>query len=200
MSDKENLNSGEHKKANPVGRRKFLKVASVSAPIISTIASKPVWAGTCTLSGNMSGNTSTHDREHCLNFQGYSPGGWKKGAANNSGYWDIIKYEKATSIDGIFNNFPALTYKGNKVNKTIQDGAGVPLRCLYNALWSDNSGKSDIKQFVAALLNAALGEASASFDYPYTTDDIIDIYNNADPTSEEYIAFLNLLISSQTID
>ncbi len=200
MSDKENLKSGEHKKASPVGRRKFLKVASVSAPIISTIASKPVWAGTCTLSGNMSGNTSTHDREHCLNFQGYSPGGWKNGGASKKGYWDIIFYEKDSLIDDIFSGFPALSYKGKKVDKAIKDGVGAPLRCLYNALISDNAEHSDIKQFVAALLNAALGEATTWFEYPYTTDDIIDIYNNADPTSEEYIAFLNLLISSQTID
>lgn len=40
------------------GRRRFIKSAIVMAPIILTVASRPVWARNCTLSGQLSGNLS----------------------------------------------------------------------------------------------------------------------------------------------
>ena len=42
-----------------LSRRNFLKKSAlVSAPIIMTIASGPVWARNCTMSGRLSGNLS----------------------------------------------------------------------------------------------------------------------------------------------
>jgi hypothetical protein len=39
-------------------RRRFIKRAIVAAPFILTVASRPVWAANCTLSGQLSGNLS----------------------------------------------------------------------------------------------------------------------------------------------
>lgn len=105
MSDKENLKSGEHKKASPVGRRKFLKVASVSAPIISTIASKPVWAGACTLSGNLSNNTSAPEDPEICYARGYTGGGWCNGHAENNGYWSYIGKNKTDSLSSLITGY-----------------------------------------------------------------------------------------------
>ena len=70
------------------GRRRFLfKGAVISAPVIMTVASRPVWAGgwrkwgggkgrNCTLSGQLSGNLSTPD-EVCSG-EGCTPGYWKQ--------------------------------------------------------------------------------------------------------------------------
>lgn len=53
-------------------RRKWAKLG-VGAPIVMTLASRPVLAGQC-LSNMMSGNLSNPDRGNCS--KGWSPGGW----------------------------------------------------------------------------------------------------------------------------
>ena len=57
-------------------RRRFIKRAIIAAPFILTVASQPVWAGNCTMSGQMSGNLS--DANPLCGGQGCSPGYWKK--------------------------------------------------------------------------------------------------------------------------
>lgn len=54
-------------------RRGFTKLG-VTAPVLMTLASKPVLGANC-LSDAMSGNLSDHARESCE--PGFSPGGWK---------------------------------------------------------------------------------------------------------------------------
>lgn len=55
------------------GRRRFLKNgALVATPVIISVASKPVWAGNCSLSGMLSGNLSQQQYQ----CQGGTPGFW----------------------------------------------------------------------------------------------------------------------------
>lgn len=42
-------------------RRRFIKTAIVTAPVILTVAGRPVWAGNCSYSGQLSGNLSDSD-------------------------------------------------------------------------------------------------------------------------------------------
>lgn len=55
-------------------RRKFLKQATIAAPVLMTIANKPVLGMTCTISGFVSGNLSRPSQDFC---DGLSPGYWK---------------------------------------------------------------------------------------------------------------------------
>ena len=87
-------------------RRGFLKKAAISAPILTTIAARPVWAGQCSLSGNLSNNVSNHDPStHCF-AQGYSPGGWLHGHANNNGYWAKISLDKTDKLSTLLSVSP----------------------------------------------------------------------------------------------
>ncbi|MEW6990589.1 hypothetical protein AADZ91_07850 [Colwelliaceae bacterium 6441] len=187
-----NIETPEPKKT---GRRKFIKSAAISAPLMTTLASKPVWAGNCSLSGNLSGNTSTHDRTDCLNFSGYSPGGWKDGHAENHGYWDLIPQEKSTALSSSL----AFSFDA-PANLSIPNGQMKSMiggETLFNALLCNNELE---KQMTAALLNASLAENS-SFDYPYSVADIQAIYTQLKTTAtpEEVVAFISLLNASQTL-
>jgi hypothetical protein len=66
-------------------RRSFLKKAAISAPILTTIAARPVWAGQCSLSGNLSNNVSHHDDSQPCRYNIFSPGGWLNGRATGTG-------------------------------------------------------------------------------------------------------------------
>ena len=60
----------------PAGSRRRLLQGLLTAPVLMTVASKPVLAGQmCSPSGFASGNVSTQDNPSACN--GYSPGYWK---------------------------------------------------------------------------------------------------------------------------
>jgi hypothetical protein len=48
----------ETKQSQNQGRRKFIKGAAAATPIVLSVASRPVWARNCSLSGQLSGNLS----------------------------------------------------------------------------------------------------------------------------------------------
>lgn len=67
------------------GRRKFLKGAAAATPILLSVASRPVWARNCSLSGQLSGNLSDQSGDICAGegcsqgywrHRGYQVGGW----------------------------------------------------------------------------------------------------------------------------
>ena len=74
-------------------RRRFIKRAIIAAPFILTVTSRPVWANTCTISGQMSGNLSDQNYD-C--GEGCSPGFWKK----HEEEW--MGYSPADTYGGIF--------------------------------------------------------------------------------------------------
>ena len=77
MSDKEVAPMDQKSdSSHAAARRSFLRKSAIAAPVITSLASKPVWAvDQCTISGLLSGNLSTHDST--CNFGGLSPGYWK---------------------------------------------------------------------------------------------------------------------------
>ena len=61
MTEKKVLLSGAEKKLSvDNGRRQFFKKAGAGAAIITTVTSRPVWAGQCSMSGLLSGDLSNH--------------------------------------------------------------------------------------------------------------------------------------------
>jgi len=68
-----------------ITRRRFGK-AGLAAPVMMTLASRPVWGTNqlCSLSGDIfSGNISDHDHRDCTEGFGCTPGFWK----NNTDAW-----------------------------------------------------------------------------------------------------------------
>src|SRR5210317_2302862 len=70
-------------------RRRFIKKAIATAPVILTVTAGPVWAGVrnCTPSGQLSGNLSKQDGPPCC---GCSAGYWKNKEwpiPRESSYW-----------------------------------------------------------------------------------------------------------------
>ena len=57
-------------------RRSFFKKAAIGGSFIATITSRPVWAGQCSLSGNLSNNVSNQGAGQTCYLKGYSPSSW----------------------------------------------------------------------------------------------------------------------------
>lgn len=87
-----------------LSRRRLLKTAVKAAPVILTVASRPVWARNCTLSGQLSGNLSDQGGD-CAG-EGCTPGYWK----NHPQSWhkDIGEHLMFDNVFGT-NVFPGLT-------------------------------------------------------------------------------------------
>jgi hypothetical protein len=85
MSSHDKINSPEtrpvtaHGQDGQSGRRRFIKRAAGSAPLVMTLANRPVWGtGTeCALSGILSNNVSDHHHDDCEGL-GCTPGFWKE--------------------------------------------------------------------------------------------------------------------------
>jgi hypothetical protein len=115
-------------------RRRFIKKAIATAPLILTVTAGPVWARNCTPSGLLSGNLSKADGPPCC---GCTPGYWK----NHTNKWIGLIPEMLWT-----DAFPC---------------SGYELDLLTLEMIFDNTAKvpaSPIEQFgfhaVAALLNA----------------------------------------------
>jgi hypothetical protein len=75
-----------------VTKRKLLKGAVTTAPVVMAVSSKPALAGFCTVSGFLSGNLSNpHSQEYC---GGRSPGYWINHVTED------MKHTKFTEVFG----------------------------------------------------------------------------------------------------
>ena len=77
------------------GRRQFIKKAIVTAPVILTVTSRPVWARNCTWSGQLSGNLS--DAGETCGGQGCDAGFW----ISNTDKWHY-EFSKNRNFDEVF--------------------------------------------------------------------------------------------------
>lgn len=95
--------------SNIASRRKFLIKGAVAAPIISSVLSKSVWANECTISGQLSGNHTSHndtDPTVC-SLIAFSPGSWKDGkCSGKNGYPDLWQYTGCNRRSNISNLLP----------------------------------------------------------------------------------------------
>lgn len=77
------LDTPEHQtQSQSQSRRKFIKGAAAATPIILSVASRPVWARNCSLSGQLSGNLSDQDGQTC-HGEGCSTDFWMQRANVN---------------------------------------------------------------------------------------------------------------------
>jgi len=78
-----------------LNRRKFA-AASVAAPFVMTVLSRPVWAGFCSPSGHASG---PHSGVEVVNCEGLTPGYWKRHVADWTGTTTTPGWEGAATGD-----------------------------------------------------------------------------------------------------
>lgn len=140
-------------------RRRFIKRAIVAAPFILTVASRPVWACNCTMSGQLSGNLS--DGNEPCRGQGCSPGYWK----NHTHMWHYAfppdeTFSKVFGVNPFYPDNPTLY---QVIDKYV--GPNDPFEPLVLVLGF---------HAVAALQNAA-----TSVSYDLTVDQVITEVNAA---------------------
>lgn len=136
--------------------RRRLTGAGLGVSAIFTLASRPVWANQCTLSGMMSGNLSAPTVEACA---GCTPGYWKQKQHLIS--WERTGFKPTDPFNKIFGFTQYLKKNGTPYTllEVMQElnGNGDPI--------STNLGF----HAVAALLNAA----HPAVNYGYTAGEII---------------------------
>ena len=142
-------------------RRRFIKRAIIAAPFILTVTSRPVWANTCSISGQMSGNLSDQNYD-C--GRGCSPGYWK----NHQDEW-ASAYSTGANFDQVFGVFVFGTATLYEVISFCRGSESNPDRVLgFHA--------------VAALQNAA---HPAVVDFIYNPSQVIgyvqQVYNGSLP-------------------
>ena len=155
-------------------RRSFLTKAVIAAPLLTTIASRPAWGtGTCTVSGNLSNNTSNHDHNTHCEVHGYSGGAWCEGHADNNDFWALIGLTKDSLLVTLI---PSYYDSDTSTEATIGDA----LDCTgykYSNLNEKKKKKGKWKQRTAAALNLKLWEVMTA---DYQT-------NNCLPIEYEYV-------------
>ena len=163
-----------------VARRRQLAKLGLGAPVLATLASRPVFAGQC-LSNMMSGNLSNPNRGNCA--KGWSPGGWGQPGGNvhtysTIGAWTAIGLQYGTLKPGGKANQSADYTGGSTIGdlpgalKKDTMAANTPLRLVLNDLQIGNK----TRHFVTAYFNAKLsGLSGSTFMYILTTQQVLDM-------------------------
>jgi len=178
-------------------RRRILKGAAVAAPLMMTVASRPVlgMGARCTPSAWVSGNLSDHGKE-LRSCGGRSPGYWKNhdwggtGCYPGSGEWNKwgdnkwggsrwggskrddkkrSKYNKSESDGTPFHQF---SRSGRR--RGIFPGRGYKDKTMMEVLWS--KGHEDPDKLGAHIIAAYLN-AKTIPEYGMTPKQVLDMYN-----------------------
>lgn len=150
-------------------RRRRLAKLGFGAPVLMTLASRPVLAGQC-LSNMMSGNLSNPTRGNCA--KGSSPGGWGQLGGQVQGY----STEGAWTAIGL--NF--YTSKMLNVPAVLNKDGVPPGRLLTDLLMNIPAPAQLTRHFVCAYFNAKLsGLSGSTFMYILTTQQVLDLASGA---------------------
>lgn len=155
-----NLNNGHPSgcSAPDEGRRRFAKGLAVSAPVIMTLAGRPVWAArNCSESGQLSGNLSDELAFGPCGGEGCSPGFWK----NNGIGWHY-DYPTGANFNAVFR---VTAFEAGATLEDVILGSAEPLVPAGCGFGNEQPWKNALRQLgfhaVAALQNAA---TSVSYD------------------------------------
>jgi len=162
-------------------RRKLVKGGLATPVILATLASKPVLGAApynCTISGQISGNTSSHSAPETCSSLGLSPGYWK----NHTGVGDWPSISPNAAFNTVFADaYWWVSQNANTVElcppsyqnctanpsflQVLQSTAGMRPRLNYPAL---------ARAAVASLLNAY----KFAPNYPLTPTDVVAMFNS----------------------
>ena len=162
-------------------QRRHLAKLGLAAPVLMTIASRPVFGAQC-LSNMMSGNLSNPNRGNCA--AGRSPGGWGQPGGNIFTYTTVGAW---TAIGLLYGNLTpgknASQYRNYTGGSTMADVPavlnqdGVPTATtLRDVLAIDPSSRQKTRHLVAAYMNAKLSALPGStFHYILTVQQVLDL-------------------------
>lgn len=156
-----------HKDVNK-SRRSFAKGGIAVAPVIMSLASRPVWASrTCSYSGQLSGYISGPSFEDLCHGEGLSPGYW----GNHTDKWNA-HFPTTMLFKDVF---------GDHVGFEGIAGGGTPT--LFQVMLSGDSSPNIISKYNANLNNmarqlafhavAALQNSASPLKYPIMVVDLI---------------------------
>ena len=187
-------------------RRRLTKFA-VGAPVLVTLASRPVFAGQC-LSNMLSGNLSPgHINGNCS--KGWSPGGWGLPGGQvhiytTIGAWQAIGFAYGSLIpDG--NASQLTSYTGGATIATLTSmGVGVlnknavdPNVPLREVLGVDPSLRQDTRHLVCAYFNALLSALPGStFHYILTPQQVLGLASGTTSFPTSYSSLQSFLGST----
>lgn len=153
-------------------RRKLTGAATLGVSAVFTLASRPVWANQCTISGMASGNLSSPDNIVCA---GCTPGYW----INHPMNWPA-PYLPGTCLEC------QVTGSGNKCKAWKNDGTVFPFPSTFKDQGKTMmqvlamTGNEDPYQLgahaIAALLNSA-ATYPGNFSFGYLPGDILGLWN-----------------------
>ena len=132
-------------------RRRFIKRAIIAAPFILTVASRPVWACNCTMSGQLSGNLS--DAGAPCGGEGCSADNWKDYPADKWHY----EFQPDCVFDTVF-----------RLSTTV-----FGTYSLLNVISNNVSGVTDTQAELGCEAVAALQNAATRVSYDYMVCDLI---------------------------
>ena len=156
-------------------RRKFIKGAAAVTPVILSVASRPVWARNCSLSGQLSGNLSDHDGIPC-NGEGCTIGFWaQKGYRSNSYHPKFpahMLFYDAFGIDA----FPGKTLYDVVSKKYNDNEMKIPATCDSSVSILPVKGKNlcaNMLRELGAQAVAALQNSASPMKYDLDVETVI---------------------------
>jgi hypothetical protein len=162
-------------KTSNSGRRQFVKGVAVATPILMSVASRPVWARNCSLSGQLSGNLSDQDGIPC-NGEGCTPGFWgQQGYRSNSYHPKFPAYMLFYDAFGR-DAFPGKTLLEVVSSKFQDPEMNVPLTCDQLSTLSNNTNKkvcANMLRELGAQSVAALQNAASPMKYDLDVETVI---------------------------
>ena len=184
-----------------MSRRRFAVAGTATPIVLGSLISKPVLAAApyqCTISGQMSGNTSSHGGVVNCSTLGRSPEYWKSQSSWPAGLiagampGDNCNFSSSSQQGTVFNGFSvagtaalttAFMCKTNASACKVYDlGQGFPGGCsaatmlqvlMTGGTLDDTPSKRLGRAAIASILNAVL----YGMNYPLTAKQVIDMYN-----------------------
>ena len=179
--------------------RRKLTGAALGVSAVFTLASRPVWANQCTISGMQSGNLSAHNKVAC---EGCTPGYWQVCQHfHNWGYrttdtfnsvFGVTQYVDCsgtpyTLLDVLYLNGGSYTCSNSDPKKNNQHAnpGGAPASCTNGTCFKPLGGDPISENLGFHAVAALLSAAHAGVNYGYTAGEIIEMFKSHYMTNPE---------------
>lgn len=187
-------------------RRRLAKFA-VGAPVLVTLASRPVFGAPC-LSNMLSGNLSDPNRGQCST--GASPGGWGQPGGKIQNYstieaWDAVQLSYGTYVPPLSRNSKG-NNAGENQSANYKDGStlsNIPAALNKGSLATSTPLRDILiepqlnqltRHLVCAYLNALLSEKlGTTFSYVLTPSQVEGLASGATPLPKGYSGLIEFL-------
>jgi len=204
MSDRtpetqDNLSEASQNDAIDRSRRK-LTGAALGVSAVFTLASRPVWANQCSISGMASGNLSAPK----VTCEGCTPGYWRE--CQHLREWGLAGFSPTDTFNSVFGVTQYVDCKGTPYtlldvmylnggsyvcglpipgngngtdpNNQPANPGGAPADCTHGTAFGDLGGDPISENLGFHAVAALLSAAHPRVNYGYTSGEIIDLFRN----------------------